>query len=112
MNKFLAVFNSFPAILGAVQAVETAVPLPQAGVTKLNLILNAASLAWELSQAQQQVSKNTTLNAITAIASLTVGELNAVGVFAHAATTPAAPAAPATPAPAPAPAAAAPVSSN
>jgi hypothetical protein len=100
MNNFLAVFNAFPAILGAVQAVETAIPLPQSGVTKLNLVLNAAAAAWELSQAQQQLSKNTTLNAISAIAGLAVSELNTAGVFHH-------------PAPAvPAPAAAASVSSN
>jgi hypothetical protein len=104
MNTFLAVFNAFPAILGAVQAVETAVPLPKSGQTKLNLVLNAAATAWELSQVEQQTSANSTLNAISAIASLSVSELNAAGVFQHA--TPAA-ATPATPAPT-----AAPVSSN
>jgi len=99
MNTFLAVFNAFPAILGAVQAVETAVPLPQAGQSKLNLILGAAAAAWEISQVQQQLSKNSTLNAISAIASLTVSGLNAAGVFQHAA-------------PVPTAAQAAPVSSN
>jgi hypothetical protein len=96
MNKFLAVFNAFPAILGAVQAVETAVPLPQAGQTKLNMILNAAAAAWEISQVQQQLTKNTALTAITAIASLTVTELNAAGVFGHHAPAVPAPTAPAT----------------
>ena len=85
MNTFLAVFNAFPAILGAVQAVETAVPLPQKGQHKLNLILGAAACAWEISQAEQQVSKSNTLNAVQAIANLTVAGLNAVGIFKQSA---------------------------
>jgi hypothetical protein len=85
MNTFLAVFKAFPAILVAVQAVETAVPLPQKGQQKLNLILGAAAYAWEISQAEQQVSKSNTLNAVQAIANLTVAGLNAAGVFKQSA---------------------------
>jgi hypothetical protein len=81
MKIFLAVFNAFPAILAAVQAVETAVPLPQKGQHKLNLILGAAACAWEIDQAGQQVSKTNTLNAVQAIATLAVAGLNAAGVF-------------------------------
>ena len=85
MNNFLAVFNAFPAILTAVQAVELAVPIPQAGQQKLNLILGAAGTAWEISQAEQMLSKSTTLNAIQAMTNLTVAALNAAGVFKTAA---------------------------
>ena len=85
MNTFLTVFNAFPAILGAIQAVETAIPIPQSGQTKLNLVLGAAAAAWEAGQIEQQLSKNITLNAVTAIANLSVAELNAIGVFRHAA---------------------------
>ncbi len=85
MNTFLTIFNAFPAILGAVQAVETAIPIPQSGQTKLNLVLGAAAAAWQASQIEQQLSKSTTLNAVTAITNLSVAELNAVGVFQHAA---------------------------
>jgi len=81
MNTFLTVFNAFPAILGAVQAVETAIPIPQSGQTKLNLVLGAAAAAWQASQIEQQISKSATLNAVTAIANLSVAELNAAGVF-------------------------------
>jgi hypothetical protein len=81
MNNFLAIFNAFPAILGAVQAVEAAVPLPQSGQQKLNLVLGAAATAWEVSQLQQQLSKNQMMNAAGAMASLAVAGLNAAGVF-------------------------------
>ena len=81
MNTFLAVFNAFPTILGAVQAVEAAVPIPQSGQQKMNLILGAAAAAWEIGQAQQQLSKNQMLNAVSALANLAVAGLNASGIF-------------------------------
>jgi hypothetical protein len=81
MNIFLAVFNAFPAILSAVQAVETAVPLPQKGQQKLNLILGVAAYAWEIGQVGQQLSKSNTLNGVQAITNLTVAGLNAAGAF-------------------------------
>ena len=81
MNTFLAVFNAFPSILGAVQAVEAAVPISQSGQQKMNLILSAAATAWEISQAEQQLSKNQLLNAVSAMANLAVASLNAMGVF-------------------------------
>ena len=104
MNTFLAVFNAFPSILLAVQAVEAAVPVSQSGQQKMNMILGSAAVAWELSQFQQQLSKNQTLNAISAMANLAVAGLNASGVF-HKTVSPSAPA-PASPTPS------GPVSSN
>jgi hypothetical protein len=55
--------------------------LPSAGQAKLNLILNAAAAAWEVGQVEQSLSQNTTLNAISAMASIAVATLNATGVF-------------------------------
>ena len=81
MNSFLAVFNAFPSILNAVQAVEAAVPVSQSGQHKLNLVLGAAATAWEISQVQQQLSKNQMLNAVSAMANLAVAGLNASGAF-------------------------------
>ncbi|MDP9169173.1 MAG: hypothetical protein M3N54_01035 [Acidobacteriota bacterium] len=85
MKNFLAVFSAFPAILQAVQAIELAVPLPKSGQQKINLVLGAAATAWEISQAEQQLSKSDTLNAIQALANLAVAGLNASGVFKSAA---------------------------
>jgi hypothetical protein len=81
MNTFLNIFNALPAVIGAVQAVETAIPLPSAGQAKLNLVLNAAAAAWEVGQVEQSLSKSTTVNAISAMASIAVATLNATGVF-------------------------------
>ena len=90
MNNFLAVFNAFPAILSAVQAVEAAVPVSQSGQHKLNLVLGAAAAAWQVSQVQQQFSKDQLLNAVSAMANLAVAGLNASGAFRnrHKATAP------------------------
>lgn len=84
MNTFLQIFNALPSIIGAVQTVETAIPLPQSGQQKMNLILNAAGTAWEMSQIEQQLSKSDTLSAVQALTNLTVSTLNATGVFTHA----------------------------
>lgn len=81
MKTFLSVFNAFPAILQAVQAVEAAVPVSGAGQQKLNLILGASAIAWQASQYHQQLSKNDTLNAVQAMANLAVSTLNATGAF-------------------------------
>ncbi len=57
----------------------------------MNMILGAAATAWEVSQVQQQLSKNQMLNAVSAIANLAVASLNASGVFQKSNPTPLAP---------------------
>jgi hypothetical protein len=84
MNTFLLVFNALPTIIQSVQAVETAIPMPQSGQQKLNLILGAAATAWELGQVVQQLPKSNTVAAVQTITNLTVSSLNAAGVFKHA----------------------------
>jgi hypothetical protein len=96
MNTFLLVFNALPTIIQSVQAVETAIPMPQSGQQKLNLILGAAATAWEVGQVVQQLPKSNTVAAVQSITNLTVSTLNAAGVFKQS-----------TPAPTSAPAAAA-----
>jgi hypothetical protein len=81
MKTLLAVFNAFPAILQTVQAVETAIPLPKAGLQKLNLVLNAAGSAWEVGQVGEQINKTNWLSAVEAMTNLAVAGLNAAGVF-------------------------------
>ena len=83
MNTFLLIFNALPSILQSVQAIETAIPLPQAGQQKLNLILGAAGTAWELGQAVQQLPKGNTIAAVQSITNLAVASLNAAGIFRH-----------------------------
>jgi len=81
MNTFLAVFNAFPAILASVQAVEAAIPIPKSGQQKLNLVLGAATTAWELGQVGEQMNESNMLVAVTAMTNLAVAGLNAAGVF-------------------------------
>jgi hypothetical protein len=81
MKNFLAVFNAFPSVLAAVQAVEAAVPLPSAGKHKLDLILGVAGSAWEATEASQQLSKSVALNVVQVMVNLAVAALNASGAF-------------------------------
>jgi len=83
MKKFLTLFNSIPAIIGAVQTVEAALPLPQAGQQKLNLVLGLAGAAFDAAQAGEEISKGQLLSGVEAIATITVAALNAAGVFSH-----------------------------
>jgi hypothetical protein len=101
MNTFLQILNALPTIIQSVQAVETAIPLPQSGKQKLDLILGAAGTAWEIGQVGQQISKTNTLQAIETLTNLTVASLNAAGVL-KSSTPASAPAPAATTAPAPA----------
>ena len=82
MKTFLTVLNAFPAIIGAVQAVEAAIPIPKAGQQKMNLVLGAAGTAWEVGQIAQQINKTNWLSAVQALTNVAVAGLNAVGVFA------------------------------
>ncbi len=86
MKSFLTIFNSLPAILQSVTAIEAAIPVPQAGKQKLDLILNAAATAWGATQVTQQISQNQMLNSVAAITNLTVATLNATGVFKNTTT--------------------------
>jgi hypothetical protein len=81
MKTFTSILNAFPAVLNAVQAVETAIPLPAAGQQKLNLVLNAAATAREVGQIEQQLSKNFTVSSVASMVTVAVACLNAAGVF-------------------------------
>jgi hypothetical protein len=81
MKTFLTIFNAFPAIIGAVQAVEAAIPIPKSGQQKMNLVLGAAGTAWEVGQIAQQISKSNWVMAVQAMTNVTVAGLNAAGVF-------------------------------
>jgi hypothetical protein len=81
MNTFLAVFNAFPAILATVQAVEIAIPMPKSGQQKLNLVLGAATTAWEIGAVGEQMNETNMLTAIEAMTNIAVAGLNAAGVF-------------------------------
>jgi hypothetical protein len=90
MNTFLTLFNAFPAILQTVQALEVAIPMPKSGQQKLNLVLNAASAAWEIGVVGEQLTKNNLMAGVEAMTDIAVAGLNAAGVFGTSQTTAAA----------------------
>lgn len=85
MKKFLTILNSIPAIIGAIQTVEAALPIPQAGQQKLNLVLGLAGAAFDVAQAGEEISKGQLLSGVETITTITVAALNAAGVFSHSA---------------------------
>jgi len=85
MKTFLNILNAIPAVVGAVQTVESALPLPQAGQQKLNLVLGLAGAAFDVAQAGEEISKGQLLSGVQAITTITVAALNAAGVFSHTA---------------------------
>ncbi len=91
MKTLLAVLNAFPAILQTVQAVEAAIPIPKSGQQKLNLVLGAATTAWEVGQVGEQLNKTNWLSGVLTMTNLTVAGLNAAGVFGTSQSTPGAP---------------------
>jgi len=85
MKTFLNILNSIPAVIGAVQTVESAFPLPQVGQQKLNLVLGLAGAAYDVAQAGEEINKGQLLSGVQAITTITVAALNAAGVFSHTA---------------------------
>ena len=85
MKTFLNILNSIPAVIGAVQTVESALPVPQVGQQKLNLVLGLAGAAFDVAQAAEEINKGQLLAGVQAITAVTVAALNAAGVFSHTA---------------------------
>ena len=77
--------------------------MPKSGQQKLNLVLGAATTAWEIGQIGEQMNESNMLAAVQAMTNIAVAGLNAAGVFGTSQSAPG----PGTPA-----IAAAPVSSN
>jgi len=73
MGTVIAILQLLPAIISAFQAVEAAIPIPQSGATKLNLVLDAILSVGN-------VAENLIPAIKTVIASI-VSTFNAVGIF-------------------------------
>jgi hypothetical protein len=83
MKTFLNILNAIPSVIGAVQTIESALPLPQAGQQKLNLVLGLAGAAYDVAQAGEEIKRGQLLSGVEAITTITVAALNAAGVFSH-----------------------------
>jgi hypothetical protein len=86
MNKFLAILKLFPVILGAVKAVEEAIPLPGQGKKKLDMVLNVVQLAYEGSA---ELSQSFSWDKLVAVVVPMIGNIvevhNELGLFSKAA---------------------------
>ncbi len=82
MKTLLAILQLFPFILAAVRAVEEAIPIPQTGKQKLDLVLDAVKAAYDgASDLQKQFSWDKLSGIVVTIVGKIVGVLNALGVF-------------------------------
>jgi hypothetical protein len=83
MNKFLIILKLFPLILGAVKAVEEAVPLPAQGQKKLDAVLNVVQQAYEGST---ELSQSFSWDKLVAVVVPMIGSIvnlhNDLGLFA------------------------------
>jgi hypothetical protein len=86
MNKFLTILKLFPVILGAVKAVEDAIPLPGRGKKKLDMVLNVVQLAYEGSA---ELSQSFSWDKLVAVVVPMIGNIvdvhNELGLFSKAA---------------------------
>jgi hypothetical protein len=78
MNTLVLVLKLLPLILPAVQAIETALPIPAAGKAKLDLLLGVVS---DVSSVDTAVQNALPANLLTGLISRVVGVFNLLGVF-------------------------------
>jgi len=75
----------FPVLLGAVQAVEAAVPLPASGKAKLDLVLGTVSDVYaSTQQLGQELPLDKLSSLISQIIARIVSTFNALGLFRKA----------------------------
>ena len=82
MVILLTIFKLLPAIIGSIQAVEAAIPLPSSGKAKLDLVLGTVSDVYgSAQQVTPEVPAGQLLAVITQIVTRVVGTFNALGIF-------------------------------
>jgi len=82
MNTLLAYIRLLPALFGAVQHIEEAIPISGAGVEKLNLLVGIVKAAYD---AEEEIRKSVDWGKLEGIirtcVSLIVASLNKLGIF-------------------------------
>ena len=88
MNTLLIVLRIFPLILGAVKAVEEAIPLPGQGKQKLDLVLDVIKSAYDAStDLASSFSWQKLVALVVPMISQIVALHNALGLFQKSAQT-------------------------
>lgn len=84
MKTLISYLQLFPIILGAVKALEEALPLPSIGKQKLDLLLSIVEAAYNAEQSIQKEIPWTQIESVVKNAvSLIVTALNGMGLFKH-----------------------------
>lgn len=90
MNTFTTILKIFPVVLGAVKAVEEAIPLPGQGKKKLDLVLDAVQQAYEGStELSQSFSWDKLVAVVVPMIANIVNVHNQLGLFKTTAASPA-----------------------
>jgi hypothetical protein len=84
MKTLIAYLQLLPTILGAVQSLESAIPVPATGKQKLDLLLSIVKTAYDTEETVRRDVPWEKLSALisTATASI-VSAFNALGIFHH-----------------------------
>ena len=85
MKTLVAFLQLFPSILGAVQSLESAVPLPSSGKQKIDLLMGIVKTAYDTEESIRKDVPWATLSTlvVSAVNSIVVA-FNALGIFNHA----------------------------
>lgn len=82
MTTLFAIMNLLPAILAAVQAVETAIPMPGAGKAKLDLVMGMVTDVYAADrQIQKALPSDLLVGIVTSTIARVVAAFNALGLF-------------------------------
>lgn len=82
MSTLIAMLQLLPAIIGAVQSVEAAVPLPAAGKAKLDLVLGTVTDVYNAEQSiQKQLPSDHMVSLVTSAITRVVSAFNTLGIF-------------------------------
>ncbi len=82
MKTLIAYLELFPTILASVKSLEEAIPLPQAGKQKLDLLLAAVKAAYDAEESiREDIPWEKLAGIVTRAVKSVVESLNAIGVF-------------------------------
>ena len=86
MKTLVAYLQLFPSILGAVQSLESAVPLSSSGKQKIDLLMAIIKTAYDTEESiRKDVPWATLSNLVVTAVNSIVAAFNALGIFNHTA---------------------------
>jgi len=84
MKTLIAYLQLLPTVIGAVQSLENAIPVPATGKQKLDLLLGIVKTAYDTEETVRREFPWEKLSSLISTAATSiVSALNALGVFHH-----------------------------